>query len=131
MTGERHTARCLCGNITLEATGPAQYTEYCHCKWCQKSSGSAFMLWAVFDKDNVRVTSGELSYFQSSEKLKRGFCKNCGSSMSIHFDGNFDITLGVMDNPEPFRISRHIWNKSRIRQVCIIDELPRFEEGGA
>lgn len=130
MTSEKHTARCLCGNITLEATGPAQYAEYCHCKWCQQSSGSAFMIWVAFGESNVRVTSGELSYFQSSEHYKRGFCRNCGSSMSIHYPDNIDITLGVMDNPSSFRVNRHIWNKSLMAHVNIIDDLPRFDEGG-
>lgn len=72
MTPKIHTARCLCGNITLEAIGPANYTEYCHCKWCQQSSGSAFIFWIAFDEDKVNVTSGKLSYFHSSEKYKRG-----------------------------------------------------------
>ena len=128
MTTETHTASCMCGGITLEATGPARYTEYCHCKWCQQSSGSAFISWIIFAKENVKVTSGELSYFYSSENGRRGFCKDCGSTMSFHSPKNFDIALGVMDSPEPFKASKHIWNKSRISHVYITDDLPRFNE---
>ncbi len=128
MTTEIHTARCMCGNITLEATGPARYTEYCHCKWCQQASGSAFAVWIIFDEDNVKVTKGKMSYFQSSDQCKRGFCQDCGSTLSFHSPGNFDIALGVMDNPEPFRASKHIWCKSQISHVSIVDDLPRYEE---
>lgn len=49
--------------------------------------------------------------------------------MSIHYLGNFDITLGVMDEPELFKASKHIWNKSQISHVNIVDDLPQFQEG--
>ncbi|PCI34305.1 MAG: hypothetical protein COB54_00485 [Alphaproteobacteria bacterium] len=125
---EKHTARCLCGKITIEATGPAKYTEYCHCKWCQQVSGSAFLPLVVFDKDQVVVTSGKLSHYNSSHGALRGFCRNCGSTMSFQSAKSFDIALGVMDNPEHFKSSKHIWAKSRISHVMITDSLPRFDE---
>ncbi|MCK5425313.1 MAG: GFA family protein [Emcibacter sp.] len=128
MTSEIHSASCMCGKITLEAKGSARYTEYCHCKWCQQSSGSAFISWIIFDDDKVKVTSGELSHYHSSEHCRRGYCKDCGSTMSFQSPGNFDIALGVMDDPEPFKASKHIWSKSQISHVNIVDGLPRFDE---
>lgn len=124
---EIHTARCMCGNITLEATGPARYTEYCHCKWCQQGSGSAFAIWIIFDKDKARVTKGNLSYFHSSDACKRGFCKDCGSTLTFQSPENFDIALGAMDNPDAFPATQHIWTKSQIRHVTISDDIPRYE----
>jgi len=126
VTKEIHTASCLCGNITLKATGDAKYTEYCHCAWCQKSSGSAFLPWVVFNRDNVQVTCGNLSYFHTGPNTKRGFCKDCGSAMSFHTDKNFDIALGVMDNPNIFKASQHIWVKSQIGHIQLRDDLPKF-----
>lgn len=125
---EVHTARCLCGDITIEATGSAKYTEYCHCKWCQQVSGSAFLPLVVFKKENVIVTKGKLSHYNSSQGSLRGFCANCGSTMSFQSAHNFDIALGVMDNPEKFKATQHIWIKSRISHVNIDDDLPRYEE---
>lgn len=129
MTDEKHTARCMCGNIVLEANGPAKFTEYCHCKWCQQSAGSAFIPWVIFDDDKVQVTQGDLSYFDSSEGCKRGFCKDCGSTISFHSPGNFDIALGIMDRPEDFPASSHIWIKSKISHITLSDDLPKSEEG--
>lgn len=127
-TAEIHTARCLCGKITLEATGPAKYTEYCHCKWCQQVSGSAFLPLVVFAKENVRVTSGTLSHYESSPDCQRGFCAHCGSTMSFQSSTNFDIALGVMDKPEDFPVNQHIWVKSKISHVTIADDLPKYDE---
>lgn len=121
-----YTARCSCNHVVLEATGPAEYTEYCHCKYCQRSSGSAFIPWIVFKKQNVVILSGELSYFQSSQNNKRGYCKKCGSTMSFNSPENFDIALGVMDDPEKFKIEQHIWTKSSIKHIKIDDSLPNY-----
>ncbi|WP_321397632.1 GFA family protein [Emcibacter sp.] len=126
----KHSARCMCGAVVLEATGPHQSGEYCHCKWCQQSSGSAFIPWVSFRKEQVRVLSGELSYYHSSPGCKRGYCRDCGSTMSFHTDEYFDLTLGIMDDPESFRASRHIWTKSRISHVKLVDDLPEFKESG-
>ncbi|MFC7048995.1 GFA family protein [Emcibacter nanhaiensis] len=128
MTEARHLARCLCGAIEIEASGPHRHVEYCHCKWCQRSSGSAFIPWITFPKEQVRVRRGELAFYHSSPEWKRGFCRDCGSTLSFHTPETFDLTLGVMDDPEPFRAERHIWTKSRISHVKLIDDLPEFAE---
>ena len=124
---ETHKARCLCGDVIFEATGPAKYTEFCHCKWCQQVSGAAFLPLAVFDKDKVKVT-GELSQYHSSPECSRGFCANCGSTMSFHSPRHFDIALGVMDDPEPFKGDMHIWTKSKISHITVEDDLPQHTE---
>ena len=130
VTNQTHTARCMCGDITMEATGPANYVEYCHCKWCQQSAGSSYILWAVFDKEDVKVTSGKLTFYQSSPKLKRGFCANCGSTMAVNTDKCFDIALGVMDRPDDFKITQHIWTKRALNHIKLDDDLPKYEENG-
>ncbi|PHZ85627.1 GFA family protein [Paremcibacter congregatus] len=131
MTADIHTARCLCGKITLEATGPAKYTEYCHCKWCQQVSGSAFLPLVIFAPEQVRVTSGTLSHYDSSPGCHRGFCPDCGSTMSFQSERSFDIALGVMDKPEDFPAHQHIWVKSKISHVTIVDDLPKYDEGAS
>lgn len=128
MTEQRHSAQCMCGEITLEAKGDPEYVEYCHCKTCQQSAGSSYILWAIFKKENVRVTSGKLSLYKSSKKLQRGFCKNCGSTMTVHSDRHFDIALGIMDNPDVFKIDQHIWTKRALKHVSLNDDLPKYEQ---
>lgn len=125
---EKHIARCACNNVILEALGSPEYTEYCHCKYCQQSSGSAFIPWVVFKKENVTVVSGELSYYHSSPNNKRGYCIKCGSTISFNSPENFDIALGVMDHPEDFKIMQHIWVRSSIKHINIDDEIPRFDK---
>jgi hypothetical protein len=124
-----HTAKCLCGNIEIEARGNPNYAEYCHCIMCQKSSGSSFMVWVVFDKENVSVTKGVISKFQSSPELQRGFCANCGSNVSIHTEECFDLPIGALENPDAIEINQHIWAKRALKHVSLDDDLPKFDEG--
>lgn len=123
-----HKAKCLCGDIEIEATGEPNYAEYCHCNMCQKSSGSSFMVWAVFDKDNVRVTKGSIKKYQSSPSLARGFCENCGSNVSIHTDKCFDLPIGVLENPDAIEITQHIWTIGALKHVTLDDDLPKYDE---
>lgn len=123
-----HTARCMCGDVVLEARGEPKVVEYCHCKWCQQSAGSAYVIWIIFDKENAGVTSGELSYYRKSDVLERGFCARCGCTMAIRSHRHFDITLGVMDHPEDFPIDRHIWTSSAMPQINLDDDLLKYEE---
>ena len=128
MTDVKHKASCLCGAIEIEASGNPNYAEYCHCIMCQKSSGSSYMVWVVFDRENVRVTKGEIQKYQSSADLQRGFCANCGSNVSIHTDKCFDLPIGVLENPNDVEITRHIWVHRAPDHVIINDDLPKYKD---
>jgi len=125
-----HTATCMCGDISLEAKGATEYVEYCHCKTCQQSAGSSYIVWCIFDRDKVAITQGEMSYYNSSDRLKRGFCGNCGSTMTVLTEECHDIALGVMDNPNDFEITQHIWIKRALDHVKLDDDLPKYDEDG-
>lgn len=128
MNDEIHNASCLCGDIEIEAKGNPNYAEYCHCIMCQKSSGSSFMVWVVFDKENVRVTKGTITKYQSSKNLQRGFCKKCGSNVSIHTNKCFDIPIGALEKPNDIKITRHIWTHRALNHVSLNDDLPKYND---
>ena len=75
----KHQGSCLCGAIRLEITGPLGAPDACHCAQCRKQSGH---FWASTDvpRDALTVHGAErVSWYQSSEKVRRGFCGACGS----------------------------------------------------
>lgn len=86
------------------------------------------MVWVVFDKDNVRVTKGEIRKYNSSESLQRGFCEKCGSNVSIHTEKCFDLPIGVLENPNDIEITRHIWAHRALDHVSLDDELPKYND---
>ncbi|SNS29019.1 GFA family protein [Tropicimonas sediminicola] len=51
--------RCRCGYLTIEITAPPLMTAACHCKGCQRMSGSAYSLTAMIPAQGFRVVAGE------------------------------------------------------------------------
>lgn len=86
------------------------------------------MVWVVFNKENVRVTKGEIQKYNSSKDLQRGFCGKCGSNVSIHTDKCFDLPIGVLEKPNDIEITRHIWVHRALDHVTIEDDLPKYKD---
>ncbi len=79
------TGRCLCGDIRYEISQPAIATGFCHCRMCQRAHGAPVSAWAAFPAAAVRFTKGEPKYYKSSSIAERGFCANCGSSLTTRY----------------------------------------------
>ena len=76
-----HKGSCLCGAVSFEVTGTLHPPDACHCSQCRKQSGH---FWASTDVSRAALTihgADNLTWFRSSEKVQRGFCSTCGSSL--------------------------------------------------
>ncbi|MCL4526702.1 MAG: GFA family protein [Gammaproteobacteria bacterium] len=100
----KYSGRCLCGEISYSVDIEPVFTGNCHCKDCQRSSGSAFIPAMIFPEEDV-VVSGEVKYFESQADSgnmhKRGFCPNCGSQLFARFSnmpGILGIKAGTLNN---------------------------------
>jgi hypothetical protein len=91
------TGGCQCGAVRYrcEELGRA---SICHCRMCQKAFG-AFYGPLVTGKGLV-WTRGEPSWFQSSNKVRRGFCAQCGTPLAYDWGGDVEISIGSLDDPE-------------------------------
>ena len=93
----KYSGQCLCGEINYSVDIEPVFTGNCHCKDCQRSSGSAFIPAMIFPEKDV-VVSGEVKYFESQagngNMHKRGFCSNCGSQLFARFS-NMPRMLGI------------------------------------
>ena len=123
------TGGCLCGAVRYEASEPPHDVMYCHCRMCQKQTGSAFEVVAAIPADSFRITSGEPKFYKSSEILERGFCANCGSGlMDRYFDPDHPfvwVKVGTLDHPEDAPPTQHFGIESQIPWLSIDDDLPR------
>ncbi len=107
----KRTGQCFCGAVKFTVTGDPINVRACHCKDCQRVTGSAFFVRALFPKDQVNIT-GNLAEFPSSEDLTRKFCPRCGSQLFADRKSRPDaiaIALGSFDNLEGILPSEHIW----------------------
>ncbi|WP_414040940.1 GFA family protein [Acidithiobacillus sp. M4-SHS-6] len=100
----KYSGQCLCGEIRYSVEIEPVFTGNCHCKDCQRSSGSAFIPAMIFPEKEV-VVSGEVKYFtsqaDSGNMHKRGFCPNCGSQLFAqfsHMPGMLGIKAGTLND---------------------------------
>ena len=127
MSEEKHHARCMCGAITIEFTGPFGSIDACHCSQCRRQSGH---YWASTDIERERMTiTGEdrLTWYQSSEKVRRGFCSTCGSALLWDVPGRsrIAIAMGAFDTPTGARLHSHIFTADKGDYYDIADGLPQ------
>ena len=130
------TGGCLCGAVRYEASEPPIETGICHCRDCQKSTGSAFMVVARFPRAAVRFIKGEPKLYRSSAIKDKAFCSNCGSllidrylvpkSKDVHLHPDMVwIMVGTLDHPEAVSIDWHYGVESQLPWVHFDDGLPR------
>ena len=78
------TGRCLCGAITFTVAAAPVLMAQCHCKACQRSTGTGHISNARFRRDDV-VVSGEPQTYSvtadSGNTATRSFCGTCGSRL--------------------------------------------------
>jgi len=112
---EIHKGSCYCGAVRYELHGPLRPSVGCHCSQCRKTSGHYWSATQV-DNENFVVTKDEgLKWFRSSDKARRGFCTECGSSLFWQLDGEAatSIGTGTLDGETGLCTSKHIYVKDK------------------
>jgi hypothetical protein len=90
--------------------------------------------WGTFAREAVRIVHGRLSEFRSSAQVARGFCAQCGTSLTYRHEaraGEIDVTLSTLDDPTLLPPRMHVWVKDRLPWVAIGDDLPQLPAGTA
>lgn len=96
---------CLCGAVRFRLLGPPFEIDYCHCHSCRKHTGAPVSAFADCKRDLVEFTRGAPKLFESSPGVRRGFCADCGSTLTYETDALPDeihIHIGALDKPEDF-----------------------------
>lgn len=122
-----HKGSCLCGAVSFEVAGELPAPDACHCGQCRKTSGH---FWASTDVPKTDVTiHGEdnIRWFQSSEKVRRGFCATCGSA--LFWDPvrrhKIAIAMGAFEAPTGTQLGKHIFTAGKGDYYDIADGLPQ------
>ena len=121
------SGHCLCGAISFEVEGELPGPDACHCTRCRRWSGH---VWASTDVPRERVTirgGDQLSWFQSSEKVRRGFCSICGSVLFFDPPARdwIGIAMGAFDQPTGTELAIHIFTADKGDYYEIADGVPQ------
>lgn len=122
-----HSGSCLCGAVRFTVEGELAPPSACHCSKCRKHTGH-YEAGTDVPRSAVTITGEDhLTWFQSSEKVRRGSCRTCGSS--LFFDPVFrdwiGIMMGAFDTPTRTRIALHIFVADKGDYYDIADGVPQ------
>ncbi len=121
---------CLCGGVRYEVQGEITQPIACHCSQCARTSGNFAAMSSCRSVNLYLVTSDTLKWFQSSEKVQRGFCARCGGNIfwrAAPGDVTY-VTAGTFDRPTGLTLAEHIYVGSKSDFYKIVDELPQRQE---
>jgi hypothetical protein len=121
------TGSCLCGavrfSVEVELPGP----DACHCSQCRKSSGHYFASTDV-PREALTIDGAEhVTWYRSSEKVRRGFCSVCGSSLfwdPVNRDW-IAVAMGAFEAPTGAALAKHIFTADKGDYYDIADGLPQ------
>lgn len=122
--GER-SGGCQCGAVRLRVTGRLGRASICHCRMGQKAFGSFFAPLVSVPLAALSWTRGAPAWFQSSNKVRRGFCAACGTPLAYDYGGaNLEIAIGAFDDPEAIKPAIQVGLEHRLSWFGELDGLP-------
>lgn len=118
---------CVCRAVRYRVEAKPLFVHCCHCRWCQRETGSAFVLNALVEAEQVKVLAGESEIIdtpsQSGKGQKIARCPKCRVALwsnyywpgpSIRF-----VRVGTLDDPDRVPPDIHIFTSSKQRWVVL------------
>lgn len=135
---EHQEGGCLCGQCRYLVTAPPLRVTTCHCRFCQQTTGSGYMIEPIFTHDSFSLTRGTPKTWSqlsegSGKHLWLHFCPDCGGRLYLTFE-RFDQIVGVFagsfDQPDWFDItpenSKHIYLSEARRGTIIPPQIETY-----
>ena len=126
------TGGCLCGRVRYAVGAPPLFAGICHCRNCQRFTGSAFETVLGFRKEAVAI-EGEVKIYQDTSDagrpVYRGFCPTCGSGITSEvtvMPGALMILAGTLDDPSSVQPGMELYCSSAQPWVALAGDRKRF-----
>lgn len=130
---EKSFGSCLCGDVKFEVNGAFESFFLCHCKHCQKDTGSAHGA-------NLFSMSAQLNWISGQERVTtftlpgtrhvKAFCQACGSAMpNLQMDNKLLVVpAGSLDSNVNIKPNAHLFVSSRGNWDCELEKVQAFEK---
>ena len=126
------TGHCLCGAVRFSVSGELRDVKACHCKQCQRATGS-YVMATKADHRHIELedTCGSLTWFRdpNGDWARRGFCNLCGSNLFWQRDNAdaMSIMAGAFDEPNALILGAHIYVADKGHYYRIGDDVPQYQ----
>ena len=115
---QKISGRCACGAIHYKCNADPVLMLNCHCRDCQRSSGSAYAAVVAVPKNAVQMR-GEPRYYkvvgEAGKAIERGFCPTCGNQVTVKLERLPDVLglqAGSLDDPSIYRPMMDVFTSS-------------------
>lgn len=127
--------RCACGAVAYSMRAKPIVVHCCHCSECQRQTGSAFVLNAIIEADQVSCTGPVVEVLVPTPSGKGQVitrCKQCGVAIFSSYmsrQGKLRyIRVGTLDRPGECPPDVHIFTSSKLPWLALDSDVPVYEE---
>lgn len=127
---------CTCRNVRYRLTSKPLFVHCCHCRWCQRDSGTAFAMNAMIEADRVERLGGDVEVIDTPTLSGRGQkiarCPTCRIAVWSNYAGAGPtvrfVRVGTLDEPDRLPPDIHIFTMSKQPWVVLPVGVPALEE---
>ena len=127
---------CDCGRIRYRMETAPLIVHCCHCRWCQRETGTAFALNALIEAERLVHLKEEPDVIDTPSQSGRGQkiarCPLCRIAVWSYYGGAGPILrfirVGTLDTPQVLRPDIHIFTASRQPWVVLPEGVPAVPE---
>jgi len=123
---------CTCRFVRYRMHGTPLFVHCCHCRWCQRETGSAFAINAMIEADRVELLNGQVDVVDTpslsgkGQKISR--CPRCRVAVWSHYAGAGErvhfVRVGTLDDPDRLPPDIHIFTASKQAWVVLPPGTP-------
>ena len=126
---------CDCGAVRYRMKAEPIIVGCCHCRWCQRETGSAFVINAIVETSNLEVTGQTLlvqtpSASGNGQKIAR--CPTCHVALWSHYSRRGTalafVRAGTLDDPSAVTPQVHIYTSSKLPWIVLPEGAQVFAE---
>ena len=133
---EKFEGGCACGHVRYRMESRPMIVHCCHCRWCQRETGTAFALNAIIESDRVTVLDGQPERITIPSESGAGQeivrCPHCKIAVWSHYSSHGRLAsmvrVGTLDDPDAMPPDVHIFTESKQPWVQLSQESPVFEQ---
>lgn len=125
---------CACGAVRYRLTRAPMFVHCCHCRDCQRQTGSAFVINALIETSCIEIGQGETKPSRMPTDSGRPHdiyrCRDCGTALWSDYGGRPAlrfVRVGTLDKPEAVQPDVHIFTRSKLPWVSLPEGVPTYE----
>ena len=134
MTDDTFEGGCDCRAVRYRLRTRPMWVNCCHCRWCQRETGSAFVINAMIETDRVELLAGPVDIVDTPSHSGKGQriarCPTCRVALWSHYSSPLVsfVRVGTLDDPDRFPPDVHIFTTTKQPWVQLSGDVPVMPE---